>query len=295
MDVAERWRADLAAWAIPEPIMNAAGRSPWTLPRQVFVRRAERQIAAPEGPSFERAVEALRPRGDVLDVGTGAGAASLPLTPWAGTVTAVDVEDGMLETFAGLARDRGVPMRLVPGRWPDVADRVDPADVVVCHHVFYNVPDLGPFAAALTTHARRRVVVELTPRHPMTLLNPLWRRLHGIDRPDRPTADDAVAVLRGLGLEPRVERWNRPVQPEFGSFAEMVETTARRLCLPPDRHPDVAGALRDLGVDPDDAVYLGPPTRDLVTLWWDGTATSSGDLVGGVDEVRRDRGATLPP
>jgi SAM-dependent methyltransferase len=275
MDTAQRWRADLAAWAIPEPILRAVDRSPWTLPRQVFARRAERQVAAPEGASFELAAAAVRPAGTVLDVGSGAGAASLPLAPWASAITAVDESDGMLDTLRAVAAEQGVPVRPVPGRWPDIAAEVEPADVVVCHHVFYNVPDLAAFAAALTDHARRRVVVELTPRHPMALLNPLWRRLHGLDRPERPTAGDAVDVLRTLGLDPGVRRWQRPVQPEFGSFAEMVDTTAQRLCLPPDRHPELARALRDLGVDPDRALYLGPPVRELVTVWWNGSATGT--------------------
>jgi precorrin-6B methylase 2 len=274
-DRAERWRADLASWAIPEPILRAVDRSPWTLPRQAFARRAERQVAAPEGVSFELAAEALRPGGTVLDVGSGAGAASLPLAPWASGTVAVDESEGMLDTLRAMAANLGVPVRLVRGRWPDVAAEVEPVDVVVCHHVFYNVPDLPEFATALTDHARRRVVVEMTPRHPMTLLNPLWQRLHGLDRPDRPTADDAVELLRTLGLNPRVQRWRRPVQPEFGSFAEMVDTTARRLCLPPDRNPDVADALRDLGVDPDGEPYLGPPVRELVTVSWDGSAPAA--------------------
>jgi precorrin-6B methylase 2 len=274
-DRAERWRADLAAWAIPEPILRAVDRSPWTLPRQLFARRAERQVAAPEGASFELAAEALRLAGTVLDVGSGAGAGSLPLAPWAGGIVAVDESEGMLDTLRAMAADLGVPVRLVRGRWPDVAVEVEPVDVVVCHHVFYNVPDLPEFAMALTDHARRRVVVEMTPNHPMTLLNPLWQRLHGLDRPDRPTADDAIEVLRTLGLSPRVQRWQRPVQPEFGSFAEMVDTTARRLCLPPDRHPELAEALRDLGVDPDGEPYLGPPVRELVTICWDGSAAAT--------------------
>jgi SAM-dependent methyltransferase len=208
----------------------------------------------------------------VLDVGAGAGAASLPLAPWASAVTAVDVKVEMLDAFAAVAGDVGVPVRAVPGRWPDVAAEVAAADVVVCHQVLYNVPDLEPFVMALTGHARRRVVVELTPRHPLTTLNPLWRRLHALDRPERPTAEDALAALRAIGLEPRVRHWQRPVQPDYDSFEDMVETTRRRLCLPAARRPEVDRALRELGVDPDTRRYLGPPERELVTVRWQGTA-----------------------
>ena len=66
--LAERWRSDLAAWAIPEHITAAVADSPWVLPRTVFARRADRLAATPSGPSFEREWAALDPPGSVLDV-----------------------------------------------------------------------------------------------------------------------------------------------------------------------------------------------------------------------------------
>ena len=65
-DLLDRWRADLAAWAIPERITAAVTDSPWVLPRQVFARRADRVSAAPSGPSFERAWAALDPPGSKI-------------------------------------------------------------------------------------------------------------------------------------------------------------------------------------------------------------------------------------
>ena len=70
---------------------------------------------------------ALDPPGSVLDVGSGAGAACLPLIPRATELTAVDVVPGMLEALeqrsAALAQ-----ARCVPGRWPDVAPAIAPAE-----------------------------------------------------------------------------------------------------------------------------------------------------------------------
>ena len=60
------------------------------LPRQVFARRADRLADAPCGPSYEQAWAALDPPGSVLDVGSGAGAACLPLLRRVTSLTAVE-------------------------------------------------------------------------------------------------------------------------------------------------------------------------------------------------------------
>jgi hypothetical protein len=115
-------------------------------------------------------------------------------------------------------------------------------------------------------------VVELTARHPLTGLNPLWERFHGLVRPKVPTAYDALAVLEELGLAPRHEVWTRVGESDHGTFEDLVEVTRRRLCLHPGRAGEVASALRELGVKGDRASDLGSPGSDLVTIWWDGRA-----------------------
>lgn len=263
-DALRRWSEQLADWAIPEHILAAAPESPWVVPKQVFARRADRQIAAAATPTHQAVLDALP--GTVLDVGAGAGAASLPCARSITRVTAVDTSAGLLAEFRRRAEALSLPHHTVEGRWPDVD--VEPADVVVCAHVIYNAPDLAPFADALTAHARRKVVVELAEAHPLTTLNPLWRHFHGIERPDGPTADDAVAALRELGLEPAVVRWHKPARPEYARFDELVDVTRRRLCLPADRAGEVAEALRGLGVDERTPPDLGSSGRDVVTLSW---------------------------
>ena len=268
----DRWREDLAAWAIPEHITAAVADSPWVLPREVFARRADRLRRDPGGPSFERAWEALDPPGSVLDVGSGAGAACLPLAPRTTTLTAVDADDEMLGLLAGRAGEAGLAARAVHGRWPDVAGQVGPADVVTCHHVVFNVPDLEPFLDALTGHARRRVVVETAAAHPLTSLNPLWLRFHGLKRPEGPTAADTIAILAAMGRNPGHTEWSRPAAADYRSMAELVEVTRRRLCLPPERAGEVEAALVELGIDPGQPGDLGSSGRDVVTIWWEGTA-----------------------
>lgn len=265
--VLQRWRDDLAAWAIPERITAAVSDSPWVMPPKVFARRADRLRAAPSGPSYQRAAEALEPPGSVLDVGAGAGAACLPLLPRATSLTAVDTSAGMLALLEERAAAAGVRPRTVAGQWPQVAARAGIADVVTCHHVLYNVADLEPFVTALTASARRRVVVEVTAEHPLAPLNPLWLRFHGLRRPDSPTAADLIAILQAMLLRPGHEAWPAPSGGDYGSLGELADITRRRLCLPPERTAEVAAAITETGVRPD----VPSGARDLVTIWWDGS------------------------
>jgi SAM-dependent methyltransferase len=260
------WREALASWALPEEILAKAPQSPWTYPWELFRRRAEAALDAEPSPSARRALEALRAGGSVTDVGSGPGAASLALARRAGRITAVDQSEEALQVFDEIAAHVGVGHGVVVGTWPDVADRVDPADVVVCNHVFYNVPDLEPFVRALTEHARRRVVVEVTAEHPRADENDLWKRFHGLDRPTRPTADDAEQALVELGLHPGREDWStpRPNEPRD----EIITRLRIELGLTPDRDDEIAEAVRDRLVERDDGWSFGDERR-LVTLWWE--------------------------
>lgn len=222
-------------------------------------------------PSRRAALGLLRGGGSVLDVGCGGGDASLALAGTATHVTAVDRQDDMLAAFAADATARGVPFRTVPGRWPDSALGAGIADVVVCHHVLHNVVDLPPFVTALTAAARRGVVVEMLGEHPMAWLDPLWVRFHDLYRPSPATTADAVAVLRELGVDPRVERWERTEPPR-----QDPAWITRRLCLPPEREPEVAEAL----------AATRPRPRDVATLTWTGLPDRAGrlrDLPPGAD------------
>ena len=262
---AARWHNDLARWAIPEEIRAAAPTSPWRFSPAVFARQAEQALADPDRPSRRRAREGLPDGGSVLDVGVGGGAGSLPLVPPAALVVGVDEGEGMLDVFAAAAERIGVAHREVAGTWPAVAGDVEPADVVVCHHVFYNVGDLAPFAAALTDHARRRVVVELSDRHPTAHLNPLWLALHGLERPTSPTAADALAVLEEMGLDVASEAFERPWDPFGPDRDDRVARVRERLCVGPERDAEIEALLERAAAE--------SPVQRSVTLWWEGTAS----------------------
>lgn len=255
---AQRWRDDLAAWAIPEQIRAQAPADPWIHPVAQFI--APETI--PDSPAHATARAALPVGGTVLDVGCGGGRAALALVPPAGHLIGVDHQAGMLEAFSAAAAARGVRATTILGEWPDVADGTPLADVVVCHHVAYNVADLPSFARALDAHARHRVVLELPIRHPLTWMNPLWEQFWGLARPTAPTADDALTVIRDAGFDAALVEFDDVTERIPLDPTEQARAACIRLCLPTDRAPEVAAAVQ--------AADRRTPRR-LAAIWWDTT------------------------
>ena len=231
---AARWAALQAGRGIPPEILARAESDPWHHDVTYFVPPDE----PVDTPSRAAGLALLGTPGSVLDVGCGGGDAAFALASRATGLTGVDRQQDMLEVFAATATARGIVFRTVLGPWPGVAAAAGGADVVVSHHVLHNVVDLPPFLLALTAAARRGVVVEMLGQHPMAWLDPLWERFHGLHRPPPATTDDAVAVLRELGVEPAVTRWERRSPPR-----QDPAWVTRRLCLPAGRAPEVAAAL----------------------------------------------------
>ena len=130
------------------------------------------------------------------------------------------------------------------------------ADVVVCNHVLYNVPDIIEFVSALSDHATRRVVMEITATHPLTSMKPLWLAIHGLERPNGPTADDAYDVIRAMGIPARMERSARKHEESDEDRAARVALARRRLCVGSERDGEIAALLLE-------------ESREVVTIWWD--------------------------
>ena len=254
---AQRWDSALAEWAIPSEILDAAPGRPFVFAPEIF--------AAPEPGTFElslsnrRAAEALDDGGSVLDVGCGGGSAGFALAPPATEVIGTDRQTDMLELFETTARRRGIAARVHAGSWPEVAGAVPVADVVVCHNVLYNAADIAPFVTALHAHGRRRVVVEITPKHPQDRRRQLWRHFWDLERPHEPTAAMAVEAIVEAGLDPVVEESLLPAD-RFVSRRTDLEAAqwCRNLCLPPEREAEVAALIADV-----------PFPRERVTIWWD--------------------------
>jgi precorrin-6B methylase 2 len=255
-EAGQRWRRSLAGWAIPEPVLAAAPDDPFGIPAELFHPRFQ----ACAGLSTSVARDALGPGGSVLDVGCAGGAASVRLVPPAGSITGVDANLAMVQLFARVCRERSITGLPVAGRWPDIAGQVKPHDIAVSHHVAYNVGEIEDYLLSLNARARRRVVLEVTAIHPQATLNHLWQHLHGVQRPQTPTADDLVAVLRELGLAPHVEPTRRPVPPTPQPRDLLVSFTRRRLCL---------DHTADLEIDRLLPADFTAPPPEAVCIWRD--------------------------
>ena len=254
----DQWRDDLASWAIPREILDQASEPPWA--HHVAMFTVGDEVA--DSVSHRIAREAVPPQGSVLDIGCGGGRASMALVPPAAMLVGVDHQQAMLDAFTDAATARGVRAHTYLGDWPDVADEVPEADVVVCHHVLFNVAQPAAFLRALDAHAKARVVIEIPTRHPLSYLSPLWQRFWGLERPSVPTEADLVAIARAVGFDAQVQVWHDESWGNRSPLtqADRVRMTRLRLCLPPEREDEVAAAMAE---NPE------APGRPVATIWWD--------------------------
>lgn len=257
-DRADAWAADLASWAIPDEILAQAKEEPWAHPVAMFTVGDD----VADSLSHATAREGLPPGGSVLDIGSGGGRAAFALVPRASEVIAVDHQQAMLDVFADAARKRGIAFQEFLGDWPDIAGHVPVADVVVCHHVAFNVANIVPFLQALNDHARHRVVMEVPVHHPMSRLNPLWKEFWNLDRPIKPTAQDLLAIAEAMGFPAHIAVWQDETWGQRVALPdeERVRFARIRLCLSEDKDAKVAAAL---------IAQMDQVPRDVTTIWWD--------------------------
>lgn len=268
MVAASRWREHLEAWALPPALLATTPESPYEWPADLYRRRQRAEAGGPPSPTTVRVAGLLPEGGALLDVGAGTGRASLPFAARGHRLTAVEPNRGMAASLRSEAEAAGVEVTLVEGSWPEVAAAAGRHDVVLSAHVVYDVSDLAPFLGALHAAARVAVVLEAGDRHPWAGLTPYYRALHGLERPEGPTADLlAEVVIEVLGVQPEVERWIGPARMRFADLQELVEFYRRRLLVPVARAAGLADLLAPDVVEQDGWLSLGGE-QGVVTLWW---------------------------
>ena len=250
-----KWKKDLESWAIPQEIIDQAEESPWIHPPVLF------QIpdTITDTVSHQKAKEALPENGSVLDIGCGGGIAAFALAEKAKHVIGVDHQAEMLTMFSENAKKRGLTSDVFEEFWPAVSASVPVADVVTCHNVVYNVPEIVPFLKALDEHARKRVVIEMPIHHPLANMDKLWKHFWSLERPKDPSPADLIEVLKEIGINAQVEYWPGTAREQL-DIDQTAEFNRIRLCLPKSRFAEVKDFLIS---------QPGSIERDLATIWWD--------------------------
>lgn len=268
MSAAARWREYLEAWALPPDLLAAVPDSPYSWPAHLHRRRQRLEAGAGPTPTTRLVLSLLPSGGSLLDVGAGTGRASLPVAAAGHPLTAVERNPGMAAAMRAEAEAAGAGVRVVEASWPEAAAEAGRHDVALCAHVVYDVPDLAPFLRALHDAARVAVVLEASERHPWASLIPYYRALHGLDRPEGPTADLLAEVVREvLGVRPEVEGWVGRARMHFADLQELVELYRRRLLVPAERAGELADLLAHDIVEEDGWLSLGGE-QVAVTMWW---------------------------
>ena len=252
---AEKWKSDLALWAIPQEILDQAVEKPWIHPPALF----EIPEVIKDSLSHQRAREAMPVGGSVLDIGCGGGIGAFGITPPAGHVIGVDEQQAMLELFTANAERYGVTSETYLGQWPAVADTTPVADVVTVHHVAFNVGDIVPFFSALNSHARKRVVIEVPVIHPMSNMNEGWKHFWNVIRPTVPVAGDLINVLDEMGIKATIEYFEGEIllDKKVDGANGFIR---RRLCLPASRQGEIDAFIE---------AHPLPERRHLAVIWWD--------------------------
>ena len=252
---AERWKSDLALWAIPKEILDQAVEKPWIHPPALF----EIPEVIKDSLSHQRSREAMPAGGTVLDIGCGGGIATYAIIPPAAHVIGVDEQQAMLDLYTANAKKFSVTSETVLGQWPDVADVTPVADVVTVFHVAYNVGEIPPFLAALNSHARKRVVIEVPVLHPMSNMNEGWKHFWNLIRPTVPAAIDLIDVLDEMGIKATIEYFESEIllDKKVDGANGFIR---RRLCLPEERQGEVDAFIAENPM---------PERRKLAVIWWD--------------------------
>jgi SAM-dependent methyltransferase len=222
---AERWRR-LVAGRLDEmerlrPGGGAVGAAFWDSRAERFA--ASVNTGRTEGDPFLRRLRrVMGPSSTAIDVGAGTGRFALALAAGVGHVTAIDPSKAMLSILRREAREKGVQNLItILGTW-DEAD-VEVADVAFSSFVLPLVQDARSFLKKLDESARGHVFLYLGAYSGDAVLDPLWRHFHGAPRAPGASYLDAVAVLRELGIEPKVKLVEIANRKRFATVDAAVE------------------------------------------------------------------------
>ena len=223
-----------------------------------------------DDPLLNRLKQEVQAHQTLLDVGAGGGRLSLPLALNCRQVLAVEPSASMGEVLIQQASEFSIDnISLVPKKWEDA--EVAAADVVLCCHVLYVVPEIESFVRKMESHARGRVLVVLYDFPPQSQIYPLWKRIHGVERIPLPSLPEFQEVLAELGIDAQVEMLPPQTARGFDSREQALEQLGRRLYLAPDTRQmtELEYMLPDLLEDVDGTLVIrgSQPHEPGLVMW----------------------------
>ncbi len=223
-----------------------------------------------DDPVLNRLLRAVSPATTVLDVGGGAGRYALPLALACRQVTVVEPDPGMVKTLRGqMVRHRIANITVVEEKWQTVG--VEPADVVLCAHVIYDVVAIEEFVRWLTAHARKRVQLVANMPWRMHALSSFWPPVHGEERITLPSVPELLPLLWELGVFPDLAMLSVYPPEPFRDRGRALAILRRMIYVNPGSEQDarLQAALDALADEVPGGIALreATPRREALVSW----------------------------
>ncbi|MEP6870426.1 MAG: methyltransferase domain-containing protein [Anaerolineaceae bacterium] len=199
----------------------------------------------------------------VVDVGGGAGRVSLPIALNCARVVNVEPSAAMRAEFDGSAAEAGITnAECIDADWPGRAKGIE-GDVVLVANVTYFVSDIVPFISALTTAARKKVIISVWSTPPPNDAARVFELVHGVPQALAPTHRELLPVLWEIGVLPEI----RVLPDEFRSARMRPPTIddAVKLAVDVAAGNDVPGAAEIIRAHFDE--LYAPSAEGFIPRW----------------------------
>lgn len=189
-----------------------------------------RPVIDDKDPVVDALARWVNERARVIDVGAGGGRIAVPLARRVRELVAVEPSESMREVLKRAAGEHGVHnIDIVATMWEEA--EVAPAKVVFAAHVTYSVPRIEPFLRKMDRASTHRIALVTFGDPAQHVFAPFWKHVYGEERLRLPVKEELLAVLRELGVEPRIDELP-PRQPvAFGPPEEAFDLVRGRLFI----------------------------------------------------------------
>ncbi len=207
----------------------------------------------------------IEPNWDVLDIGSGPGAISIPFAPEVRSVTSVEPASEMARNLLIQAKMRNISnISLIPKTWQDLAitEHLGKYDLAICSHAIWHFPDLF-FQIERMQRVSRNYCAIAHGIFESGQIEPIYKKL-GIPRDD---ADRFIMVKRIME--------NRGIFPQVSVLQTNMQRTVQSA-----RSMMILGLKKYREVQPEDEAmideYLASHSKDgmferqgkMGLLWW---------------------------